>query len=177
MMRRLREIRKQRGLSQEQLAEKSGVSRITISRIESGDDYAPREATIDKLAEALEVYNVELFDESEIEFSFTPEQLINMDLEALDQLLFGLSESGRLQDAAERMHWTAIRHAGRAFRLPEGPGRSDELKKAMQAAYFWGYLDGHGDHKKYLKQLEIADRLDKMEEEMRRFRERSMEAG
>jgi transcriptional regulator with XRE-family HTH domain len=178
-MKRLKEIRRQRGLSQEQLADLSGVSRATIARIETQDDYLPREVTIDRLAEALGVFNVELFADDEFDFPFGPEQLIEMGGEQITQLLGVLGEGGRLSlnDAAERMKWTAIRRAGNARRLPEGPDRDDEMKRAFQATYFWGYLDGHGDHKKYLKQLEIADRLDKMEEEMRKFKERSKEAG
>ncbi len=44
-------LRKQAALSQEELAERAGVARITISRLEHGAN--GRYDTIDKLAEAL----------------------------------------------------------------------------------------------------------------------------
>jgi hypothetical protein len=49
------------------------------------------------------------------------------------------------------------------------------MKRAFQATYFWGYLEGHNDQGEYRRQVEVAERLDKMEAEMRRFRERSGE--
>jgi transcriptional regulator with XRE-family HTH domain len=49
---RLRDLRIARVLTQEALGRKSGVSQVTIARIESGK-YAPRFSTIHKLAEAL----------------------------------------------------------------------------------------------------------------------------
>jgi len=178
-MKRLKEIRRQRALSQEQLAEISGVSRATIARIETQDGYTPREETIDRLAEVLDVFNVELFADDEFDFPFGPEELMEMSGEQLGRLLAVLGEGAHisLEKAAERMKWTALRRAGNASRLPEGKAKDEELRRAFQATYFWGYLDGHRDHRDTMQQLEVADRLDKMEEEMRRFRERSMEAG
>jgi transcriptional regulator with XRE-family HTH domain len=178
-MKRLKEIRQQRGLSQEKLADISGVSRATIARIETQSEYLPREGTIDSLADALGVFNVELFADDEFDFPFGPEELLDMGGEQLGQLLavFGDGRHVSLKDAAERMQWTALRRAGNAKRLPEGKTKDDELRRALQATYFWGYLDGHHDHTEFCQQLDVADRLDKMEEEMRRFKERSKEAG
>ena len=51
---RLRTVRIARALSQAELAQRSGVSRVSITRLESGDVDA-RFATIRKLAEALGV--------------------------------------------------------------------------------------------------------------------------
>ncbi len=51
---RLRTVRIARALSQAELAQRSGVSRVSITRLESGDVDA-RFATIRKLAEALDV--------------------------------------------------------------------------------------------------------------------------
>lgn len=51
---RLHDLRTARVLTQEALAKKSGVSQVTIARIESGK-YSPRFSTIHKLAEALGV--------------------------------------------------------------------------------------------------------------------------
>ena len=47
----LASLRKQAALSQEELAERAGIARITISRLEHGAN--ARYYTIDKLAEAL----------------------------------------------------------------------------------------------------------------------------
>lgn len=56
---KLREIRRRRGLSQEDLAARSGVSARTISRIET-ERFEPRAATLRKLASALGVEPSEL---------------------------------------------------------------------------------------------------------------------
>ena len=57
---RLLELRKARGLTQAQLAQKSGLNKMTISRLEG----TPRQIefeTLDKLSEALGVEMSELF--------------------------------------------------------------------------------------------------------------------
>ena len=43
------------GLTQEQLAQKSGVSRVTIAMLESGKQTLAKSSTIIKLADALKV--------------------------------------------------------------------------------------------------------------------------
>ena len=53
-VRRLKELRRLRALSQEELAEESGVGRATISRIERGETGA-HGRTLRRLAKALEV--------------------------------------------------------------------------------------------------------------------------
>ena len=57
---RLAQLRMRRALSQAMLAERAGVSRPTIARIEAGD--SARFATIHKLAEALGVEPVDLIN-------------------------------------------------------------------------------------------------------------------
>ena len=52
---RVREIRHSRGLTQEQLAELSGIDQATISRIESDPDYNPFYRTLNALARVLGV--------------------------------------------------------------------------------------------------------------------------
>jgi transcriptional regulator with XRE-family HTH domain len=52
---KLREVRLDQGLSQEELHEMTGVSRDTISRMETGDRPNPHPKTLRKLAEALGV--------------------------------------------------------------------------------------------------------------------------
>lgn len=49
----LKEIREKMGITQEELAEKSGVSRTTISLIESGRADCVKTQTLTKLADAL----------------------------------------------------------------------------------------------------------------------------
>jgi DNA-binding XRE family transcriptional regulator len=57
----LEQIRKQQGLTQEQLAEKSGVDQTTISRLERGDIKRPRWEVVANLAQALKVKPEKLF--------------------------------------------------------------------------------------------------------------------
>jgi transcriptional regulator with XRE-family HTH domain len=90
-MLRLKEIRKQRGLSQDQLAELSGVSRPSIARIETRPDYLPREATIKSLTETLGVTAGELFSDDEFDR--------RLEAATLDQLL---KLNRDLSDAAEK---------------------------------------------------------------------------
>lgn len=52
---KLREVRLDMGLSQEELHEMTGVSRDTISRLETGDRPNPHPRTLRKLAQALGV--------------------------------------------------------------------------------------------------------------------------
>lgn len=50
---RIRELRKQQMMTQEELSRKSGVSRTTISGLESGEDKETSTKTLLKLANAL----------------------------------------------------------------------------------------------------------------------------
>lgn len=54
-MQELKNCRIRAGLTQEQLAEKSGVSRTTIANIERGSQEFLKSSTIIKLADALKV--------------------------------------------------------------------------------------------------------------------------
>lgn len=51
----LKLIRIQKGISQQELEEKSGVSRTTISKLENNDGASTTTETIKKLAKALDV--------------------------------------------------------------------------------------------------------------------------
>lgn len=51
----LREVREGRGLSQVELAERSGLAQATISDLERGDTLRPQLETISKIAKALNV--------------------------------------------------------------------------------------------------------------------------
>lgn len=57
---RVQEFRKQKGLTQEQLAETIGIDTISLSKIETGRNY-PTAENISKIAEALEVNVYEFF--------------------------------------------------------------------------------------------------------------------
>ena len=57
---RIRDIRKQKGISAEDLAEKIGMNRATYYRYESGDLKNLKFEKIQKIAEALDVYPVDL---------------------------------------------------------------------------------------------------------------------
>lgn len=57
----IKEIRKRKKISQEELAEKSGVSRTIISGLESGRQEVTTTATLKKIADALEYSVKEIF--------------------------------------------------------------------------------------------------------------------
>jgi transcriptional regulator with XRE-family HTH domain len=60
---RLRFIRQRRALTQQQLAERAGINRVTVARLESGAD-SPKPTTVRKLADALRVGPDELMEPS-----------------------------------------------------------------------------------------------------------------
>lgn len=85
---RIKEIRKQRGLSQEQLTEKIGIAPKYLSRIELGNNF-PYIGTLESIAAALDVEVKDLFD---FEHLKSPE-INNKDLEKL----LGKMDKGRLK--------------------------------------------------------------------------------
>lgn len=58
---KIKEMREERGMTQCQLAEKSGVSRMTISALENGGERVTTTKTLVKIADALNVTIDELF--------------------------------------------------------------------------------------------------------------------
>lgn len=52
---RIKRLREQHGFSQDRLAAKAGIGRITLSRIETGHEQSPRFDTLERIAEALDV--------------------------------------------------------------------------------------------------------------------------
>ena len=59
MKNRLKELREERGISQEKLSELSGLSRATLSKIENNEEVGVNSRTIAKLAD---VFNVKASD-------------------------------------------------------------------------------------------------------------------
>ena len=55
MLLELKKCRLQAGLTQEQLAKESGISRITINKLENGFQTIIKSSTIIKLADALKI--------------------------------------------------------------------------------------------------------------------------
>ncbi|MBQ8298633.1 MAG: helix-turn-helix transcriptional regulator [Clostridia bacterium] len=53
MKNRVKEFREQQGMTQEELAEKSGISRTTISGFENGTIEITTNTTMDKISKAL----------------------------------------------------------------------------------------------------------------------------
>lgn len=58
---RIRELRESRGMSQAELCEKTGLTRATIWKLETGDDEVTTSKTLLKIAEALDVNIGDLF--------------------------------------------------------------------------------------------------------------------
>lgn len=86
LSKRVKELRSRRGLSQELLAENSGLSLRTVQRIENGET-EPRGETLKRLSHALEVTPDELIDWIQIEdHSF----IFNLNSAALSFILFPL---------------------------------------------------------------------------------------
>lgn len=54
-MEKLRELRESAGITQEELAKRSGVSRVTISKLESGAQKVTTNTTILQIAKALAI--------------------------------------------------------------------------------------------------------------------------
>lgn len=61
MICRIREVRKEHGWSQEELAKRSGVSRVTISKLENHGDAVVSSSTLLQLAKALGVSLNDIF--------------------------------------------------------------------------------------------------------------------
>ena len=71
---KLKKIRKERGITQNQLAEKAGLATITIQNYEGGK-YEPKYETVEKLAKALEISISDLTGEGYTPPAEFPEQI------------------------------------------------------------------------------------------------------
>lgn len=61
----LRRRRLEQKMSQEALADRAGMGRSHVNRIETGEIYRPEDETIEKLAAAAEALDAHLFPEDE----------------------------------------------------------------------------------------------------------------
>ena len=61
MKNRLRALREQIGITQEELSRKSGVSRPSISAIESNQEYITTNITLEKIARAIDFKVSDIF--------------------------------------------------------------------------------------------------------------------
>lgn len=67
---RIREWRERRSLSQAELAERAGIAKLTVTRLEGSEPIRPHPRTVRSLAQALEVEPMDLWMEDErIDFS------------------------------------------------------------------------------------------------------------
>ena len=58
---RIKEIRESKGISQTELSQRSGITRTTIWKLETGEDEVTTTTTLKAIAEALEVSVADLF--------------------------------------------------------------------------------------------------------------------
>jgi transcriptional regulator with XRE-family HTH domain len=137
-MLRLKEIRKQRGLSQDQLAKLSGVSRPSIARIETRSEYQPRESTIESLTVTLGVIDLELLSEDEFD-----RQLQSATLDQLLKLNRDLSRAAEKEAFGTDRHRHLLARIGKVvdrFNTLAGPfglvetSRSRKEREAKAAA-------------------------------------------
>jgi transcriptional regulator with XRE-family HTH domain len=123
--RNLRRLRKDRGLSQLVLSEKSGIAQPSISDVETGRR-EPHHATLKRLADALGVGVVEFFEEGRPPVPKLPSTpLARSDPEAIETKLFGAPASeleGEL---------------GPVLSEPEARSLSDDARRERDALERW----------------------------------------
>lgn len=61
---RIKELREQKGMTQTELAKRSGISRLTIIQLENNEEHEALVGTLKAIAHALEVPVSELFAKS-----------------------------------------------------------------------------------------------------------------
>lgn len=66
---RIKEIRERKGMSQSELCERSGITRATIWKLETGEDEVTTSKTLVKIADALGVTIGELFLQPEVKLA------------------------------------------------------------------------------------------------------------
>lgn len=131
MQNNLFEIRKSRGLSQMELAKKSGVSRATIWQIETNPDYAAKITVITALAKALDVTVDQLLCDRPTR---QEDKVIEFTKEEFQQLI----DSGTIKPATEaewsRFVLRALMNYHERITLNEGYPGLDCWKRGLQFA-------------------------------------------
>lgn len=100
---RIKQLRKARGLSAEDLAEATGISPATIYRYENGSTEEPKSSMLRKIADALsvDVYQIIQFDNVTMDDTDDDELWTLREAERRDpdrKALFKLSKYGRPED-------------------------------------------------------------------------------
>jgi transcriptional regulator with XRE-family HTH domain len=142
-LRKLREFRLRRGLSQADLSAVTGVAEFTISEIEAGKRANPRPSTLRKLAQALEVEVADLYGEvdSPLGEAPSPEQpnfnglLEEERREALETLFDNL----RIHIARPADRWIHEAETGLLF-WSEDAAIAFSIEVNRQAAHLYGFV-------------------------------------
>ena len=114
---RLRELRDEKGLTQEQLAEAAGVSKGQVSRWERGEDANPGLVSIQQLADALGVQIADFFPRPEGETGHAAADTRPRErAEILDRLLDSIDGDFPAEDSVEGDIHKAIAALNRALR-------------------------------------------------------------
>lgn len=106
----LARIRTEKGLTQEQLAEKIGVQQPTVQRWEAGGRQ-PRKGYLEMIAAALEVELAALFEEGDASDAFPSEaELARMIERAMGELPVGVSYADYPQAVSSNLHAQLMRY-------------------------------------------------------------------
>lgn len=81
---KIREARRAKGLSQNELAERVGVSRVSISHLENGQRSSIKPEILHRLAEVLEKPETYFYREAVLSFDIFPEPLREVIMHLLD---------------------------------------------------------------------------------------------
>ncbi len=118
---RIRELRREQGLTQVQLAERCGMPQSTISRIESGTTSGVDFHTLDCVADALGVHPADLVAFNEVVFDYKGRSYVVNDI---------TREVAPLPDGATTA-W-AIRDTGVTFETGSGTRPGTVIRKAKK---------------------------------------------
>jgi transcriptional regulator with XRE-family HTH domain len=132
----LEHIRRLRGLSQRELAEKAGVSPATVYELEVGKRPTPRPSTLRKLAEALEVEIADLLGEPAVPLAEAPPPLgpPRVSKERLQEHFEDVQ-----QNEVDYLNWV-IADLWR-LALPDEKPRAHFVPDGVDSGRAWGFLE------------------------------------
>lgn len=137
----VRLIREARGVTQEDLANKSGVSQNSISRIETGER-KPRKSTLAKLAKALEVEDPEVLI-GEVPEVLTFEEILDWDPEQRRKLFELWRETGEYTPFIQHLQEHYEQDIKGRMDAPENTEAADaRLEAVLMLGYAMGYSEG-----------------------------------